>query len=224
MSVFKQKANNSKGEGGGNYEAPPADDHVARLVALIDLGTHPDDYQGKEKDLRKLCMVWELVACEKSDGTGNHFICRDFNVSFGKLSNLRKMVEKWANRSFEDGADVDLSRMLGQPFYLSLIHKESAKGNTYAVINDVSKLPKGLPCPPATVEPFAWEFGEGAYPPPVPAWVPYLYGRPVTEMIAQAKEARGDPAPRQTAPAVTQEEADWMTRFPFGGNESEIPF
>lgn len=222
MSVFTQKATNrSGGDGNGNYEPPPADDHVARLVALIDLGTHTDDYMGERKDLRKILFVWELVDCPRSDGTGNHMIGKDYNVSFGQKANLRKMVEKWSNKTFDDGAQIELGKMLGKPFYLSLIHKKSQAGKTYAIINDVSHMPKGLPCADATVEPYVWEFDE-VQPFEPPAWLPYLYGAPVSTMIDAAHESRPAPPPRrqQTAQPVTQQEADaWAS-----GQKDEVPF
>ena len=69
MSVFKQTAASS----GGDYENAPVGNHPAVLVAMIDIGTHEEDYQGAKKQTRKIYLAWELVDEKKADGK-NHVI------------------------------------------------------------------------------------------------------------------------------------------------------
>ena len=56
---FKMKS--SSGEG-GQFEIPPAGNHPAVLVGIIDLGTRPSTFQGKTTDRREVYLVWEQVS------------------------------------------------------------------------------------------------------------------------------------------------------------------
>lgn len=55
---FQLKAN--KGGGGNGGEQVPPGNHPAVLVALIDMGTQHDEYQGKASWRCNVLLVWEL--------------------------------------------------------------------------------------------------------------------------------------------------------------------
>src|SRR5262245_26390627 len=69
--------------GGEDFKDPaPEGVHRARLVALVDLGTHSEEYQGKPRDLHKVFAVWELVGCHQPGSTLNYVIAQDYTLSF----------------------------------------------------------------------------------------------------------------------------------------------
>lgn len=59
MSWTKQQANSKTG--GGNYEKPPPGNHPAVCVAIIDMGTQKQEYQGNVTFAHRAYFVWELV-------------------------------------------------------------------------------------------------------------------------------------------------------------------
>lgn len=199
-----------------SVEVPPADQHPAVCVALIDLGTHQDEYQdsGKKFHVRRVLIVWELTACRKAGTkTANHVVCKDYNLFFGPTSALRKLVEGWRGAGFKEGDDFDISKLLGQKCLINLTHGKSARGSAYAKLASVGKLPKGLECPEPQHKPVAWVVGSEE---PLPAWLPYLYGEPVADVINRCLELNG---------GVDQAAGDQGGADSQGtGGDEEIPF
>ncbi len=186
-SPFEVKA--EKG-GGGDYEVPPAENHPAVLVGLIDLGTQRVEYANEVKWMRKIYLIWELTACRLS-GTKerNHVVGRDYTLTFGEKSKLRGLIESWFNKKFAEGQPFDLIKLLGRPCLLTIVHGTSGKGNVYAKIDSITAVPKGMTVPPAQQKALIWSIGE-AEPVPTAEWVPFLYGRPVKEVIEDSQEYR----------------------------------
>lgn len=178
---FVVKASSSGSEG---YEIAPDGNHPAVLVALVDLGTQRTEYNKEVKWQRQVYLVWELTT-EKMAGMKdrNHLIARAFTFSFNEKAMLRGFLEKWSGSSFRDGEEFDLAKMLGTPCLLTVIHKQSGSGKTYAKVDGVGKVIKGLKVPEAQNEPVAVEFGEE-----VPGWIPFLYGESVKDVIGRSKE------------------------------------
>lgn len=185
MSAFKNKA--TSGGGDNTYEVPPAGSHAGILVALVDLGTQEEDYQGQTKKTRKLFMAWELTGEQTTEGA-NFIVGRDYTNSLGEKANLRKIIESCRGKPFAEGEEFDFSKMLNKPYLLTLVHKTSQSGKKYAKIESVGPLPKGMQAAPATKTPFMWEVGDSAT---LPEWLPYVYGEPAAEVIARSQEAKG---------------------------------
>jgi hypothetical protein len=181
---FKVKANNSGGD--GNFELPPAGSQAAVLVGLIELGHHENDYQGQSKGFQpRVFLVWELAE-KKSDGSP-FVVGRDYTQSLGKKANLRSIVEKWRGKTLGDDEEYDLTKLIGKPCLLSLVHKQSQNNNTYAKIDGVGALPKGMAPPKATLTPVTWEIGPDKEP-PAEDWLPFVYGEPVKTVIERSRE------------------------------------
>lgn len=185
-SPWEVEASNSS----GTSEVPPADNHVAVLVALIDLGTHEEEYQNEKYDARKALFCWELPSEHKSDGS-SFVVSQDFNLTpkVSGRSKLRQMLQSWRGRPMDDGERLDLQSLLGKPCLLNIGHGKSAKGNTYAKIMGISPLVKGMTAPKPFNEPYEWHLGAG--PVRLPDWIPYIYGQSVEEYIGQCKELGG---------------------------------
>lgn len=185
MGIFNMKA---KAPDAGT-ETCPAGTNPARLVAMIDLGTHEDDYQGKKNQSRKIFLVWELTG-ERMSGykDKNHVIGKQFTLSFGAKSSLRKMVEAWRGKPFADDEQFDLSKMLGQPCLVGVNHVPSKSGDKmYAKLENVTGIPKGLTVEPAKYPVTCWDLESGN---PFPAldWLPYLFGEPLKDVVARSPE------------------------------------
>ena len=222
MSVFDMQA---KEKGSGQFEPCPAGTHGARLVAVVDLGTHPYTYEGEEYRPRKVLLAWELVSCPDKAAGRNHVLGKEYNCTLGTGSHLRQMIEAALNRKLGVNESFNPTTLIGEPFLLTVVHGESAKGNTFASINSVGQPPTGFAVPPHTLVPYTWEFDSGEQFND-PGWLPFLYGKAPYTKILEAEESKQQAArhlakqrQQTTAPAMTQSEADRAL-----ANEDSIPF
>ncbi len=138
MGVFHQKASTAQ-----EFDLAPAGSHAACLIALIDLGTHTETYQGTNPtDKRKLFFLWEIDHSTEN-GSGRAVIGWEYNVSFGSKSKMRQMVESWRGKKFNDDEEFDVTKLLGKPCLLTVIH-ETKNDRTFAKISSIGPMPKGM--------------------------------------------------------------------------------
>lgn len=175
-------------------ELPPAGNHPAVLVALVDLGTHEDTYGGESKMNRKVYLAWELTAEE-----GRPVVGRDFTFSLNAKALLRQFIQRWRGRDLAEGEEFDVSVLLGKPCMLSVVHQQ--KGDrTFAKVDGVAGVPKGMTVPDARREQVLWSVDEDGDV-ELPEWLPYLYGAPLSKWAQDCQEWRKGPAPSNPAGA-----------------------
>lgn len=220
MSIFTQTAK-SVGTGEG-FEIPPAGSHPAVLVALVDLGTHDEEFTDdktggtKTKAMRKVYLCWELTSAKLSGSAFNHVVGRQYTLSLGKSAALRKLVEGYYGKPIPDGKDVDFTKLLGKPFLVSVVHKPGSGDRTYANFAGAGPVPVGLTVPPPKRRPFAREVTS---PDPLPDWLPYYYGEPLGDIIRRSYEVRG--VGTRSAPPVAPPEPEPVSA---AAGEDEVPF
>lgn len=196
MSAWTQKANKSNGEG---FEKAPAGNHPAVLVAMIDMGTQENNFQGTIKWEHRAYFVYELVSCKKqSDPAHNHLIATDLNVTLNEKAKLRKWIEARTGRQIPDGVEYDISQEVGQPCLLNVVMK-----GDFPKIEGLGSVPTGLPVPPPQYKPMTMtldEFRKGA---PIPDWVPWIFGEKLADRINRCQEisGKGPSAPNGQPPA-----------------------
>jgi hypothetical protein len=214
MSAWTQKAT-SKGSG-GDFEKAPVGNHPAVLVAIIDMGRQEQEFQGKVTTPHRAYFVWELVT-EKVSGTKgtNHVIAIDLTVSLNEKAKLRQWIEARIGRKMSEEAEYDISIELGQSCLLDVI----ANKKGYPVVNGMKAIPKGLTVTSPQRKPIAITLDEyKANPAVIPDWVPYCYGKPLSDIIDACEEFKKD------KPATT--DADWdgaLNNKPATANEP-IPY
>ena len=188
MGKWTQKA--SSGNGGGDFESCPAGNHPAVLIGLIYLGTQDEvKFQSNEREMvHKVMFVWEIPDEKKANGTP-HTIGRDFRLSFHEKSAMRQLIEKWRGKGFGESEEFDIDRLLGQPCLLSVVQKPSKSNpdRSYAKVDGVGQLPKGMAKPKAINKPVSWVIEPGAKLPEM-EWLPFLYGEPLKDVIARSQE------------------------------------
>lgn len=239
MSVnpFKPKASNK-----GPADLCPAGNHPGVLVALIDLGTHLESYQGgPEKKVRKLCFVWEVEAGEEG-GEKRFWVAQEYSQTVdektGSLSihtknKLRKLLEGWRNKAYGEAEDIDLSVFLGRPCLVNVTHKETGTGDnkyTNLVVASVGGVPKGMPKLADTIKPVTYVCDQNHTPPPEGDWVPRLFGATLTQVLERSLEWGGTGRREPKG----QGGAERNGRHPVGagaapagrepGDEDDIPF
>ena len=143
------------GGGGGDFKRAPSGSHIAVCNLVADCGMQPGS-QAFPAPKRKLYLRFEIpgerVEYEK-DGKqveGPLTIGSFYTASMNEKATLRKHLEGWRGKGFTDAeaGTFDVSKLLGQPCMLSVIESDSG-GKTYSNIQNIGKLPKGIPAPTA---------------------------------------------------------------------------
>lgn len=196
MGIFKQKVKASQVS-----DQPPAGNHGAVLVAIVDLGTHQEEYKGVATTQRKVYFVWELTSEKSTSIPGQNMLqAKMFTLSFGKKAKLRALIEGWRGKALEDGEEFDLAKLLGKQCMVNVVHNAAG----YAEVAAVSAPPKGIKVEKPLRTPFLWEM-EGDKPVDL-SWLPWIYGQKVEEYLAESEEANGRSEPiSKTEPSVTPE-------------------
>lgn len=147
-------------------ELIPAGNYVARCYKIIEIGSVPTDYLGKETILHKVRFSWELPTELKvfntEKGEQPLVIDKEYTLSLGSKSNLRKDLKSWRGKDFTDAeADAfDITKLLGVQCLLNIIHINGKKdpAKVYQAIGSISPLPKGMECPKQINETFVFDF------------------------------------------------------------------
>lgn len=140
---------------GKKFEPVPAGNHVARVYRIIQIGTITEQYQGEDKEMNKVVVGFELPnetkVFKEGEAAQPYVISREYTFSMNEKANLRKMVEGMLGvvLTDEEADSFDLTDILGKACLLNVVHKKSATGNMYALIQGASPIPKGMDVPPA---------------------------------------------------------------------------
>ena len=155
---------------GQKRELVPQGNYVARCYQMIEIGTVKEEYKGVPKEHQKVRIGWEfpleLRVFDEAKGEQPLVISNKYTVSMGDKANLRKVLESWRGKAFteEEAKAFDITKLLGVPCFLNVIHKTSEDGSkTYANIASVTPLPKGIECPPQVNPMFVLSYDEFDY-------------------------------------------------------------
>jgi hypothetical protein len=156
MSIIAQQNNNGAGQ------TVPAGTHVARCYQIIHIGTIVDTYQGEEKLVNKVRLVFELPLETADFGKGEQpfSIGRDFTLSMHEKSGLRAFVQSWLGKAMSDSdaSKFDIGTLLGKEAMVSVMHRTATTGRTYADLKGASPLAKGMTCPPQVNSAFLLDY------------------------------------------------------------------
>lgn len=147
-----------------NFKLVPAGNHVARCYQMIEIGTEEKDVMGELKRQYTVRVVWELPnekdIFDPAKGEQPFSIGKDYTLSMHEKANLRKDLQSWRGKEYteEEAKKVDISKLVGAPCMLNVIHKTSKSGNTYAAISGVTAIPKGFLCPPQVNPSFIFSY------------------------------------------------------------------
>lgn len=124
----------------------PDGQYVAQCVDTVDLGDRIEEFGGHLKPSHKCVIVFRTG--EVNQDTGELLdISREFTVSMSGKSNLRKFLEMWRGKAYtneEAAAGVPIEKLVGKHALLTIEHRQSAKGRTYASIAAAVGVPKQM--------------------------------------------------------------------------------
>jgi len=139
--------------GSQNYAPVEAGNYVARCYSMIHIGTCTEEIMGVKKDLNKVRLTWELPTETKvfkeENGEQPYVLSKEFTLSMHEKASLRATLEAWRGKGFteDEAKSFDVTKLLGVPCMVNVIHKVSKAGKTFADIKGVTPMPKGLQCP-----------------------------------------------------------------------------
>ena len=153
MSGFTFSAKPSQGE----YKLPPAGNHAAYCFSVTYLGSFEDEYKEQKKIVRKIRLDFEmpLETFEEDGKTKPYGANIQMNVSMFEAANFRKFLESWRGGKYSDEQamqGVDVSKFVGHPAMINVVHEPNKAGNVYANIKSIAPLPKGFSLPPMANE------------------------------------------------------------------------
>lgn len=129
------------------FKPHPEGQYVAQCVDCIDLGEKVQDFPGTKHYLAPTCALVFRTG-EVNEETGDFIdIAREFTVSMGEKANLRKFLEQWRGKPYtteQIEAGVPLDKLTGNHGLLTVAHRTSGKGRTYANITACVGVPKQM--------------------------------------------------------------------------------
>lgn len=127
------------------FKAHDEGQYVAQCVDCINLGEVVVEFPGTPKYLAPKCALVFRTG-EMNQETGEAIdISSEFTVSMGEKANLRKFLEQWRGKAYAQeqiDVGVPLDKLCGNWALLTIAHKQSKKGRTYAVIISAVGVPK----------------------------------------------------------------------------------
>ena len=145
-------------------ELIPSGNYIARCYSMIHVGTNIENIMGLDKILNKVRITWELPTelrvFNEEKGEQQMVISKEYTLSMHEKANLRKDLESWRGKGFteKEAENFDITKLLGIPCMLSVIHKKAKNGNDYAIISGIATLPKGTECPEQINQNFEFNF------------------------------------------------------------------
>lgn len=165
--------------------------HIAVIVAMIDLGTHLENgfNGGPEREVRKCFFAFELVN-EKMDNGLPFVVGREYTTSLNSKSAMVQMLQKVRGKEYGDSEQVDVTGCVGKGCQVLIQHRESSSGRKYAKIADVTAPPKGARVGKSTHTPivFVIDDDDANLELPDQDWLPFSIGERLSEKIARSPE------------------------------------
>lgn len=128
------------------FQPHPEGQFVGQCMDVIDMGEELTSFPGKpEKLVPKVAFVYRTG--ELNDEGVCIDLVAEFTVSLGDLANLRAYLEQWRGKALSEDQvreGVPLDKMEGTWALLTVAHKVSKKGRTYAYIVSAVGVPKQM--------------------------------------------------------------------------------
>jgi hypothetical protein len=137
----------AKGGTEAKFRPHPEGQYVAQCVDTIDLGNKVESFPGTpDKLAHKIVLVFRTG--EVNEQTGEVIdIAREFTLSMNEKANLRKFLEQWRGKPYtaeQAEAGVPLHKLVGNFALITVAHRTSGAGRTYANLTACVGLPKQM--------------------------------------------------------------------------------
>jgi hypothetical protein len=188
-------------ENGESKFAPIAEGtHLGVCSMLVDLGMQFNE--AYQKSSRKVLIGWELPDEQiEIDGEQKpRTISQRYTMSLNERSTLRRDLAAWRGRDFtaEELAGFDLQNIVGKSCLINVIHRDY-NGKTYANIQNIMALPRGMAKGQLTEEPQIFDLDKAPLEAvdKLPGWIAEIIKKSETyqeRLAAEVAEVPGKPA------------------------------
>lgn len=127
--------------------------HFARLVQVIDLGLHANNFDPTKSPSRKINLTYELVTVYMKDADGNEDETKPRWVGeemalCSLAADLAKSTKRINALDPKMEYKGDITKMINTPCIVTIAHNKSKDGTkVYSNVSNVSPAPKGIPVP-----------------------------------------------------------------------------
>lgn len=125
-----------------DFKPHPEGIHPAVCVDVMDLGMVKTEFQGQERMVHKVRLVFESEQLTE-DGR-RCTISKNFTASLHAKAKLAEFLGKWRGRPVLPGESIDLGKLIGANCTLVISHQQNAVGKVYGNIDAISKPTKKL--------------------------------------------------------------------------------
>ena len=126
----------------GDFKPHPEGIYPGVCIDCIDLGLVKTEFQGKERLLPKLRLVFETE--QRTEDGHNCTVSKNFTASLHPKARLAEFIGKWRGRPVLPGESIDLAKLIGASCTLVVSHQQNVVGKTYGSIDAVSKPTRKL--------------------------------------------------------------------------------
>ena len=167
------------------YKIPDAGATVARFIGYIEMGTHPEFYQGKEKEHPAAFakLVFELLGPKhtRTDDNGvksGTLYYEDVTIKTDEKAAFRKLFMKM--RGGRDNIK-HMAQMLGEGFVVKIVHNTVGEGDKKKTYANIKHDGEWLVFPPIKEDPLTSDVEQIAVPPMIAAPRLFLFATPTKE-------------------------------------------
>lgn len=122
---------------GKEFPLAPEGLHSAVCADVWDVWTEPQKEEFGGGDVDKTRLIWQL---DKMDSEGKPYeVAMMYTASLHEKAKLCQHLESWRGRAFteEELNDFELENVIGVNCQLQIIHKISARGKKYGVVQTI---------------------------------------------------------------------------------------
>jgi len=212
----------SKSGGSTQRELIPKGMHIARCYSMVHIGTVQWEYMGEVKHTDKVRITWELPKLTKvfneENGEQPFVISKEYTLSMHEKSNLTADLQSWRAKDFtpQEADDFDITKLLGVPCTLNIIHKEAKNGNIYSNVGNVNPVMAGMDIPSQVNKSFEFNYDDKFD-------LVWLRDQPefIKNMIESTPEYKGRIKELEASEGIKQMDAALTDEI--GNDESDLP-
>jgi len=127
-----------------NFNPAPEGLHGAVCCDVVELGAEPNPFNGGVLQ-EKVRIIWQLA--DEDPETARPFeASQKYTLSLHEKAKLCQHLEAWRGRKFteEEKRGFDLEKLIGVGCQIQVVHNVSDNGKTYANVQAVVPLGKGM--------------------------------------------------------------------------------
>lgn len=126
-----------------NFTPAPEGLHAAVCADVVELGTEVNQFNGGLQD--KVRLVWQLEDVDPATQR-RYEASQKYTLSLHEKAKLCGHLEAWRGRKFtgEEKQGFDLEKLIGVPCQIQVVHNVTDQGKTFANVQAVVPLGKGM--------------------------------------------------------------------------------